>query len=86
MLKVKGPYVVVHSCSAEEIDARIIRPLDMVEVSAVPVNASPVVERVVVRHESDGMSPVPNFCCPVSIRLVPCVPGQSGGEVEEASV
>jgi hypothetical protein len=86
MGRVKGSYVVVHSCSTEEIDTRIIRPLNMVELGAVPVHAGPVVERVVVRHESDGMRPVPHFCCPVSIRLVPCVPGQSGGKVEEASV
>lgn len=77
---------VVHVGGPHEEGAGVVGPLDGGWVRAVAVRFGAVVDGPCGRHELRGCPPVPRLLGPVGVRLVAGVAGQSGCELEEATV
>lgn len=77
--------IVVHVGGAEDKYARVVGKLSIVDIGAVRLDVSAVVDAVIVVHEPDTPHPVPRRFGPVGVRLVSGVARQSGAEVEETA-
>jgi hypothetical protein len=60
-------YIVVHVGSALEVDGIIVRELGAVDVGAVGLDVSAVVDVVVVVHQFDPLYPVPCLLGPFGV-------------------
>ena len=68
------------------MDAKVVGPLDLVEVRAVHTGVGSVEELPGGAYEADADGPVPRLFGPVGIGLVVGILCQPGGQVEEAAV
>lgn len=83
----RGPVrEVVHVGGAHQEGAGVVGPLDQRRVRAVGGGVGAVVDGPGGAHELGGGPPVPGLSGPVGVGLVAGVAGQSGCELEEATV
>lgn len=79
-------YIVVHVGGSQQIDTRVVRPLDLIGIGTVVVGVGTVMELVLRRHDANSLGPVPHPLGPFGVSLVARVLSQARREVEETAV
>jgi len=78
--------MVIHVCSAMEIDSCVVTPLQFVDGSTVLVLAGSIVNIVCGINESNRHLPVPNLIGPECIRFISGIACESCSQVEKTPV
>ena len=79
-------YIVVHVGSAKQINGIVVGELGTVDIRAVVLDMTAVIDVILGIHQANTSDPVPGFFSPVGICLVTCISSQSCTQVEEATI
>lgn len=73
---INDPYIVVHHGGTEKEDAVVVRELSLVDIGAVVLNVSAIVNVVIrVTDESNTLHPIPSLLSPVGVGCVSSITG-----------
>ena len=79
-------HIVVHVGSAKQIDGIIVGELGTVDIRAVVLDVTAVIDVILGIHQANTGDPIPSLVSPVGVRLVTGVSSQSCTQVEEATI
>lgn len=82
----RNAYNIPQCGSTQHVNTSVVRPLNVVDRSAVECIVRAIVEMIRVVHQPNLAYPVPDLLSPLSVRLVARISSKTCGNVEEAAV
>jgi len=79
-------YVVIHGGSSERPDTHVVGELDLVDICAVRLDVSPIVNVVLCIHQPNARNPIPSLLRKASVGIITGISSKASTEVEEAAI